>query len=492
MSQYLGNELISGAEQFVGDNRNIGQIIPSTIPLTDAGLHLLDGSLILGGGIYDGFVDYIADLYYSSSGSSEIRTNPIMTSNTTPYGTASYTGTLYSTSQPFAMLAGSTSSTAWATSNGSVTYAFDVAQQPLAGTYRFYFKYGSYDASGRSLNNVVITVTYEDNTTSTINVGNLTGTIHAIDSYYVTSEFTTSKKIKSFTLSHSGSSVSITTMNIGNFQLQRMVSNYFCQEYQWQSSVSTYGSCGKFVYDSVNNTVRLPKITGKIEGTTDATALGDLAPLLVKLPNITGQFGARGMEYTNVISNGAFYIAGAHDVASGSGATGVYFGFDASRSSSVYSGNGSDTTIHEQAIKVLYYIVIATSTKTDIQVDIDEIATDLNGKADVDLTNCTDVANIKMAHNAMPSNTYINLTLGASGSTYTAPADGYVYFSTTTGGYVNVGVEGLPHVTNGSNGQWLHVQVPVAKGQSYNISYSFNSVQYFRFYYAVGSESEAS
>ena len=29
-----------------------------------------------------------------------------------------------------------------------------------------------------------------------------------------------------------------------------------------------------------------------------------------------------------------------------------------------------------------YYIVVATSTKTDIQVDIDDIATDLNGKCD--------------------------------------------------------------------------------------------------------------
>ena len=42
--------------------------------------------------------------------------------------------------------------------------------------------------------------------------------------------------------------------------------NYFCTEAQWQASVSQYGVCGKFVYDSVNNTVRLPKITGFIEG----------------------------------------------------------------------------------------------------------------------------------------------------------------------------------------------------------------------------------
>ena len=43
--------------------RNIGEIIPSTIPLVDAGLHLLDGSLIRGGGVYSDFVDYMADLY---------------------------------------------------------------------------------------------------------------------------------------------------------------------------------------------------------------------------------------------------------------------------------------------------------------------------------------------------------------------------------------------------------------------------------------------
>lgn len=43
-------------------NRNIGQIVQSTVPLTDAGLHLLDGSLIQGNGAYADFVTYIASL----------------------------------------------------------------------------------------------------------------------------------------------------------------------------------------------------------------------------------------------------------------------------------------------------------------------------------------------------------------------------------------------------------------------------------------------
>ena len=55
--------------------KNIGEIITSSIPLTDAGLHLLDGSLIQGGGIYDDFVQYIAD---QTADAGEITTRKMM------------------------------------------------------------------------------------------------------------------------------------------------------------------------------------------------------------------------------------------------------------------------------------------------------------------------------------------------------------------------------------------------------------------------------
>lgn len=218
--------------------RNIGEIVTSTIPLTDAGLHLLDGSLIQGGGIYDDFVTYIA---------------------------------------------------------GFIS-------------------------------------TYPD---------------------------------------------------------------LFETEANWQTAVSTYGVCGKFVYDSVNNTVRLPKITGILEGTTDVTALGDLIEQYVKLPNITGSITFTQVEAltTNDGGTGSIYTSTGNVSKYSSSSSGTRYNqtlnVNASRSSSVYSGDGTNTKIQPQALKVLYYIVIATTTKTEIEVDIDEIATDLNGKADVDLTNCT-------------------------------------------------------------------------------------------------------
>ena len=161
-----------------------------------------------------------------------------------------------------------------------------------------------------------------------------------------------------------------------------LVSTYpdlFVTESAWQTAVTTYDVCGKFVYDSTNNTVRLPKVTGIIEGTTDVTALGDLVE--AGLPNITGSFTA--WDDKNMSAPTGCFSEINHGfgstISSGSSSGWTSFPFDASSSSSIY---GNSTTVQPQTIKVLYYIVVATSTKTDIQVDIDEVATDLNNKVD--------------------------------------------------------------------------------------------------------------
>lgn len=58
------NRVITNAIQnmAVAKTRIVGEIIESTIPLTDAGLHLLDGSVIIGNGVYSEFVTYMAGL----------------------------------------------------------------------------------------------------------------------------------------------------------------------------------------------------------------------------------------------------------------------------------------------------------------------------------------------------------------------------------------------------------------------------------------------
>ena len=158
----------------------------------------------------------------------------------------------------------------------------------------------------------------------------------------------------------------------------------FADEQGWQQDVSNFGVCGKFVFNTTNRTVRLPLIKGFIEGTNDLSVLDHMNP--AGLPNITSgdakvlswkndtQFSwTEGALQSNETPHGGL-----------SDSTGLWAGsvaanFNASRSSPIY---GRSNTVQPQSIKVLYYIVIATSTKTDIQVDIDEIVTDLNNKLD--------------------------------------------------------------------------------------------------------------
>ena len=157
----------------------------------------------------------------------------------------------------------------------------------------------------------------------------------------------------------------------------------YTDEAGWQQSVANYGVCGKFVFNTTNRTVRLPKITGFTEGTIDPTVLGDLTE--AGLPNITGRFGAWESNNSHKIADeGPFTTTSTGGGEQNGNGTWNTTTMNLSRANPIY---GNSSTVQPQSIKVLYYIVIATSTKTSIEVDIDEVMTDLNGKADVDLSN---------------------------------------------------------------------------------------------------------
>lgn len=264
-----------------------------------------------------------------------------------------------------------------------------------------------------------------------------------------------------------------------------LVSTYpdlFTTEANWQSAVTTYGVCGKFVYDSANNTVRLPKITGFTEATIDPTVLGDLTE--AGLPNITaGPTGIWRRTNANIpaIAEGATTIVQdtTHDYIAGSGSTpeSVWVAsFDASRSSSIY---GNSNTVQPQTIKVLYYIVIATSTKTSIEVDIDEIATDLNGKADVDLSNVNASQSAKNIIVGLGMPDYDKITQNIS-FPFTAPKNGTVlmdlYYADGTVGSVSLTSNGttkfLYNNENKYNGNYLYgyILFPIEVKQGEQIS----------------------
>lgn len=251
--------------------------------------------------------------------------------------------------------------------------------------------------------------------------------------------------------------------------------NLFITEENWQQSVTTYGVCGKFVYTE-GVSLRLPKVTGFVEGTLDATALGGLVE--AGLPNITGESNIGGNAPKTVPSSGAlrqvrYQLNSVINATSSDTSDLAQTTLDASLSNPIY---GKSTTVQPQAIKGYLYIVLATNTKTDVQVNIDNIATDLNGKAGTDLTNLSPAGNTKVANLAMPSDFAVELTIGESGQNYTMPADGFLELVAISS---NAGYTNFIPINNGpgamlffsAGGLAQKMCIPVRKGEIIKFNY---------------------
>ncbi|MFQ6778236.1 MAG: hypothetical protein ACLRFI_02990 [Alphaproteobacteria bacterium] len=118
-------------------------------------------------------------------------------------------------------------------------------------------------------------------------------------------------------------------------------------------------------------------------------------------------------------------------------------------------------------------------------------------KSNINLSNITATGKEVIAHLAMPSNRYVNLTLGASGTSYTTPADGYVYLRlnlNTNGGFVYIQNDSAMSIFHRhySTSNWeQRVWLPVRKGGTYVVSYSGKvaaETDLFRFAYAQGAQ----
>lgn len=136
-----------------------------------------------------------------------------------------------------------------------------------------------------------------------------------------------------------------------------------------------------------------------------------------------------------------------------------------------------------------------------IHDEIDEVTTKINALGDIDSIN-TDINDLKNASNfsvigkaeishlAMPSGTSVDLTVGPSGTTYVASADGYINFcmkSTAAGQmvqlYTGVNVNAFSTAAN----QTLRIFAPIKKGREYQVDYTAPTVGYLKLVYLEGS-----
>lgn len=102
----------------------------------------------------------------------------------------------------------------------------------------------------------------------------------------------------------------------------------------------------------------------------------------------------------------------------------------------------------------------------------------------------------KLQSYSLPSGQYVDLTLGSSGTSYTAPADGWYFIAKITSGtqYFDIGIyysnDNLICIISDKsiNGSTIRLLAPVKKGYKIKTGYNASgSTDYFRFIYAVGA-----
>ena len=464
--------------------RNIGEVIYSSLPLQNNGLHLLDGEVISGNGAYKDFVDYVKSLYNTRPWLSWKQPKATANSTSIEGGTmvCSASSQYNSSYAPWKAMNGGTSSTDIWCSTANTTKGWWQVKFPYKLKITALTFISSYTSTYGAKN-----CRFYTSSSKTTPIGNaFVGPSGSFVRYTITN--IPAEGIVTDTIYLDITSVYSTGCGIGGIEItaQRLgdAVNYFTTEQQWQSAVTNKGVCGKFVYNEDNNTVRLPKLTGIVEGTTDLDALGDL--IEAGLPNITGairNINSNSSRSGATISEGSLYWGSPNEPCN-AGGTATRYGYDillnASKSNAIY---GKSNTVQPQTIKILTYIVIANS-------DIPDCGVNLNNLADKDLSNITNIAKQNIADLCLPSNRTKSLECGANLTNYSAPDNGYVicqWWPVPSGcRFTLQNTDNLigDIVHSSMSNEIIRLYIPVKKGQNYQVGYTGGTFSMHLFVYA--------
>lgn len=394
----------------------LGSLIHSTTPLNNAGLHLADGGELMFGGVYDDFCKHMKGIYD--------RAELGYSDNVTPVGSVAYSNNSYSNFNATNYLEGYTVND---TSNWEIV--LKIKTGVVSGTsYNQIIYTGGYDANIRQIMVGITTagkfVLYLGSGGSSWDIANAvvgSYSVVANKEYLIKIAFNGSNYRLSYSTNNGGmytNDILITsTTKIAGYQMYfgtyvNSTNDYgfkgtlylngsylninnkrywngtipiqFADEVTYQAELATYGQCGKYII--TDTYVKLPTIT-KLTGGLVNTEMTKIASMNeAGLPNITDKLSTRAVNYNLhswLISSekGMFYNNGEFSSVytdskptSNSGA-GKYINFDASKSNPIY---GKSATVETEYVKFPYYIVVATVTKTDIEVNIDNVVTELN------------------------------------------------------------------------------------------------------------------
>lgn len=207
--------------------------------------------------------------------------------------------------------------------------------------------------------------------------------------------------------------------------------------------------------------LRLPKLSNYIKA---ANTIEGITQKEAGLPNITGTTSDSGDGNNNQARvTGAFFVK-ATSIKSNKDDQwrGLEIGFDASRSSAVY---GKSNTVTPASTTLYPWVVAYAAAIPASEAQAAEFQQGLSSKADTSLSNVSVVGKETVVGWGMPD---YSATISSVGNNYTAPVDGYFWFSVGNNNTSrNIIINGISYgaVIN-SYGTAGGDQIPLAKGDN--------------------------
>ena len=161
-----------------------------------------------------------------------------------------------------------------------------------------------------------------------------------------------------------------------------------CSYADYATAISTYGQCGKFAVDTVNETFKVPTIKNGsfIQQALSDSELGKCYK--AGAPNITGDFSLSHLDLISPTPSGAFSkttkTSASANYGTNTTSKAVNVAFDASDSSSIY---GNSTTVQPESVALRYFVVVADGSINQSMMDWAAWASSLTGKLNTDGSN---------------------------------------------------------------------------------------------------------
>jgi len=170
-----------------------------------------------------------------------------------------------------------------------------------------------------------------------------------------------------------------------------------------------------------------------------------------------------------------------------------------------FTSLSSTDAVQQRATQMYLYFYVGQFSQSATEQTAGLNSELFNGKVDLNAANLSTAGKSLISGLGMPSDTYEDLTFGVSGTSYTAPANGYVQVAvngTSTTGFIAIQVREAGDSNKvlyanqiaTTTGQGYIYISPVVKGQTFYLYYANinTSTPTLRFIYSKGSESEAS